>query len=62
MARVLSDQPERENAFGHSCVRLRKSMGLTQRALGRLLSLPDTFVRAGSKTSLTTLKAPVLET
>jgi transcriptional regulator with XRE-family HTH domain len=45
MARVLSDQPERENAFGHSCVRLHKSMGLTQRALGRLLGISGQAIR-----------------
>ncbi len=41
MKRIPSDQHERENAFGRSCVRLRKSMGLTQRALGRLLGISE---------------------
>ena len=41
MKHLPSDQHERENAFGHSCVRLRKSMDLTQRALGRLLGISE---------------------
>jgi transcriptional regulator with XRE-family HTH domain len=41
MKRIPSNQHERENAFGRSCVRLRKSMGLTQQALGRLLGISE---------------------
>jgi hypothetical protein len=33
MKRFPSNQQQRENTFGRSCARLRKSMGLTQRAL-----------------------------
>src|SRR5712692_5183512 len=41
MKRIPSDQHERENALRRSSVRLRKSMGLTQRALGRLLGISE---------------------
>src|SRR5260370_11318541 len=41
MKHFPSDQQERENAFGRSCVRLRKSMGLTQQALSRLLGISE---------------------
>ncbi len=41
MKRSLSDQHTSENAFGRSCVRLRKSMGLTQQALSRLLGISE---------------------
>src|SRR3989442_8194360 len=45
MTRVPSDQPKWENAFGRSCVQLRKSMGLTQRALGRLLGISEQAIQ-----------------
>jgi DNA-binding XRE family transcriptional regulator len=40
-----TDQHERENAFGRSCARVRKSMGLTQRELARLLGLSEQAVQ-----------------
>src|SRR6266446_216725 len=45
MKRIPSNQHERENAFGRSCVRLRKSMGLTQRALGRFLGISEQAIQ-----------------
>ena len=45
MTHVSSDQPKRENAFGRSCVALRKKMDLTQRALGRLLGISEQAIQ-----------------
>src|SRR2546425_1520313 len=45
MKRIPSNQQQRENAFGRSCARLRKSMGLTQRALGRLLGISEQAIQ-----------------
>src|SRR6266849_512338 len=45
MKHFPSDQQERENAFGRSCVRLRKSMGLTQQALGKLLGISEQAIQ-----------------
>jgi WD40 repeat protein/transcriptional regulator with XRE-family HTH domain len=45
MTSVLSDQPRRENAFGRSCLRLRKHMGLTQRALGGILTISEQTIQ-----------------
>ena len=45
MARVSSDQSKRENAFGRSCAQLRKSMGLTQRAIGRFLGISEQAIQ-----------------
>jgi len=45
MKHLPSDQHERENVFRRSCVRLRKSMGLTQRALGRLLGISEQAIQ-----------------
>src|SRR3989454_1276285 len=45
MKRLPSDEPKGENTFGRSCVRLRKSMGLTQRALGRLLGISEQAIQ-----------------
>src|SRR5690348_3977279 len=45
MKRFPSNQQQRENAFGRSCARLRKSMGLTQRALGRLLGISEQAIQ-----------------
>ncbi len=45
MKRIPSNQHAWENAFGRSCVRLRKSMGLTQQALGRLLGISEQAIQ-----------------
>src|SRR3989454_4021364 len=45
MKRLPSDEPKGENTFGRSCVRLRQSMGLTQRALGRLLGISEQAIQ-----------------
>jgi WD40 repeat protein/transcriptional regulator with XRE-family HTH domain/DNA-binding transcriptional regulator GbsR (MarR family) len=45
MMSALSDGSGRENAFGRSCVRLRKSLGLSQRALGEMLGSSEQTVR-----------------
>jgi transcriptional regulator with XRE-family HTH domain len=45
MKRLSSDGHERENAFGRSCVRLRKSMKLTQRELGRRLGMSEQTIQ-----------------
>ena len=45
MKRLPSNQHERENAFGRSCVALRQQMGLTQRALGRLLGISEQAIQ-----------------
>src|SRR5207248_11215980 len=39
-----ADLHQRENAFGRSCAELRKSMGLTQRALAGLLGISEQAV------------------
>jgi WD40 repeat protein/transcriptional regulator with XRE-family HTH domain len=45
MKHVPSDQHDRKNAFGRSCVRLRQSMNLTQRALGRHLGISEQAIQ-----------------
>ena len=45
MKRLPSHQQQRENAFGRSCVALRKKMGLTQRALGELLGISEQAIQ-----------------
>src|SRR5947209_16506889 len=45
MKRSPSDEHKGENTFGRSCVRLRQSMGLTQRALGRLLGISEQAIQ-----------------
>ena len=45
MTSALLDEHGRENAFGRSCVRLRKSLGLSQRALGEMLGISEQTVR-----------------
>src|SRR5579864_3219154 len=45
MKHFPSDQQERENAFGPRCAMLRKSMGLTQRALGSLLGISEQAIQ-----------------
>lgn len=45
MKRLPSDEHKGENAFGRSCVRLRRNMGLTQRALGRLLGISEQTIQ-----------------
>src|SRR6266566_3823695 len=45
MKRLPSDEHKGENTFGCSCVRLRQSMGLTQRALGRLLGISEQAIQ-----------------
>ncbi len=45
MKRVPSDQHDGENAFGRPCARLRQRMSLTQRALGRLLSISEQAIQ-----------------
>jgi WD40 repeat protein/transcriptional regulator with XRE-family HTH domain len=45
MKRLPSDEHKGENTFGRSCVRLRQSMGLTQRALGRLLGISEQAIQ-----------------
>ncbi|HEX6554462.1 MAG TPA: helix-turn-helix domain-containing protein, partial [Ktedonobacteraceae bacterium] len=44
MNQSYPDSHQGENAFGRSCARLRKSMGLTQRELGRLLGISEQAV------------------
>lgn len=45
MNQSYSDSHQGENAFGRSCVKLRKSMGLTQRELARLLGIGEQAVQ-----------------
>jgi WD40 repeat protein/transcriptional regulator with XRE-family HTH domain len=45
MKRLPSDEHKGENTFGRSCVRLRRSIGLTQRALGRLLGISEQAIQ-----------------
>src|SRR5256714_4661651 len=45
MKRLPSDEHKGENTFGRSCVRLRQRMGLTQRALGRLLGISEQAIQ-----------------
>src|ERR1700694_3085375 len=45
MKRLPSNQQQREDAFGRSCVALRKKMDLTQRALGRLLGVSEQAIQ-----------------
>src|SRR6266567_4192131 len=45
MKRSPSDEHKGENTFGRSCVRLRQSMRLTQRALGRLLGISEQAIQ-----------------
>src|ERR1700694_5003902 len=45
MKRLPSNQQQREDAFGRSCVALRKTMDLTQRALGRLLGVSEQAIQ-----------------
>src|SRR6266566_278516 len=45
MKRLPSDEHKGESTFGCSCVRLRQSMGLTQRALGRLLGISEQAIQ-----------------
>src|SRR5258708_3280562 len=45
MKRLPSNEHKGENTFGRSCVRVRRSMGLTQRALGRLLGISEQAIQ-----------------
>src|SRR5438132_9458085 len=45
MKRLPSDEHKGESTFGRSCVRLRQSMGLTQRALSRLLGISEQAIQ-----------------
>jgi WD40 repeat protein len=45
MKRSPTNQYERENAFGRTCVALRRKMGLTQRALGGLLGISEQTIQ-----------------
>ncbi len=45
MRSALSDRPGQENAFGRSCARLRKSLGLTQRVLAGMLGISEQTVQ-----------------